>query len=78
MMNFLIDSKSIEDEIIKIQSRSVSDPSLSDIDFKNEMAWIWTAFKNPLYFVIEIGVFSRKYDFRFYWVDSVDLRRWPH
>ena len=27
---------------IQIQSRSMSDPPLSDIDFKNKMAWIWT------------------------------------
>jgi len=35
-MNFKIDSKSIEDDAI--QSRSMSDPTLSDIDFKNDMA----------------------------------------
>ena len=38
-----IDSKSIEDDVI--QSRFLSDPSLSDIDFKNEMTLdlkIWT------------------------------------
>jgi len=33
-----MDSKSIEDEVIQIQSRSVPDPPLSDIDFKNKMA----------------------------------------
>ena len=38
-LNFLIDSKSIEDGIIWIQSRSMSDPPLHDIDFKNQMAW---------------------------------------
>ena len=26
----------------KIQSRYMSDPTLSDIDFKNEMALVWT------------------------------------
>ena len=37
-MNFQIDSKSIADDVIQIQSRSMSDPPLSDIDFKNKMA----------------------------------------
>ena len=27
---------------IQIHSRSISDPPLSDIDFKNKMAWVWT------------------------------------
>ena len=34
MMNFQMDSKLIEDVVIQIQSRSMSDPPLSDIDFK--------------------------------------------
>ena len=34
MMNILIDSKLIEDVVIQIQSRSMSDPTLSDIDLK--------------------------------------------
>ena len=38
MMNFWINSKSIEDNVIQIQNRSVSDPTLSDIDYK-KMAW---------------------------------------
>ena len=42
MTNFYIDPKSIEDDVIHIQSRSMSDPCLSDIDFKNKMAWVWT------------------------------------
>ena len=29
---------------IQFQSRSISDPTLSDIDFKNKMAWVWTTF----------------------------------
>ena len=37
-MNSQIDSKPIEDDAIQIQSRSMSDPTLSDIDFKNKMA----------------------------------------
>ena len=36
MINFEIDSKSIEEDVI--QSRSSSDPTLPDIDFKNDMA----------------------------------------
>ena len=35
-----IDSKSIADDIIQIQSRSMSDPTHSNIDFKNKMAWV--------------------------------------
>ena len=31
--------------VIQIQSRSMSDPTLSDIDFKNRMAWVWTTLK---------------------------------
>ena len=33
---------SIEDNVIKINSRSMSDPTLSDIDFKNITAWVRT------------------------------------
>ena len=43
MMNFYIDLKSIEAYVM--QSRSMSDPPLSDIDFKNKMAWVWTTLK---------------------------------
>ena len=39
MMNFF---KSIKDNVIQIQSRSMSDPSLSDMDFEYKMAWVWT------------------------------------
>ena len=42
LMNFLIDYKSIKDDIIHIQSRSMSDPTFSDIDFKKKMALVWT------------------------------------
>ena len=35
-------SKFIEVDVIQIQSRSLSDPHPSEIDFKNDMAWIWT------------------------------------
>ena len=33
----MVDSKLIEDNVIRIHSRSMSDPTLSDIDFKNKM-----------------------------------------
>ena len=45
MMNFWIDSKSIQDEVIQIKSLSMSDPPLSVIDIKNKMAWVWTTLK---------------------------------
>ena len=45
MMNFSIDSIPIEDEVIQIQFRSMSDPTLSDIDFKNKMVWVRTTLK---------------------------------
>ena len=38
MRNFKIGFKSIEDDVIQIQSRSMSDPPLSDIDLKNKMS----------------------------------------
>ena len=37
-MNFLIDSKSIEDDIIQIQSRTMSVPTFSDIVLK--LLWL--------------------------------------
>ena len=45
MMNIKIVSKLIEDGIIQIHSRSMSDPTISDIDFTNKMAWVWTTLK---------------------------------
>ena len=41
-MNFLIDSNSTVDDVIETQSRSMSDPSLSDIVLNNKMAFVWT------------------------------------
>ena len=41
MMNFSNDSKSIEEDVIQIQSRYMSEATLSDIDFKNKMALIY-------------------------------------
>ena len=45
MVNFWIDSKSIDDDLIEIQSRSMSDPSLSDNDFKSQMALVLTTIR---------------------------------
>ena len=45
MMNFLIDYKSVEDDVNHIQRRSMSDSTFSDIGFKIKMAWIWTTLK---------------------------------
>ena len=36
---FLIDLE------IQFQSRSMSDPTFSDIDFRNKVAWAWTTLK---------------------------------
>jgi len=52
---FLIDSKLIEDDIIQIESRSLSDPPLSDIDFKNKMAWVLTTLKGVILDFVQIG-----------------------
>ena len=54
MMNFF-DSKSTEDYVI--QSRSISDPLLSEIDFKHKMAWVWTT----LNLKIDFRPFKRLY-----------------
>ena len=35
----------IDDDEIEIQSRYMSEPTLSDIGFKNRMAWVWTTLK---------------------------------
>ena len=32
----------------RIQSRSISDPNLSDIAFKNRIAWVWTTLQDNL------------------------------
>ena len=68
MTNFQFDSKSIEDDVIRIQYRSLSDPPLSDIYFINKMAWVWTTLKvekieSPVksspdqsHFILEINV----------------------
>ena len=42
----LIVSKLNEYKFIQFQSGSMSDPPFSDIDFKNNMTWVWTTLKN--------------------------------
>ena len=37
-------------DVIQIQGRSVSDLTLSDIDVKNKMAWVWTTLNNIIKF----------------------------
>ena len=44
-MNFKIDSKSIQNDDVQIQSRSMSDPPLSDIDYEFKTACVWTTLK---------------------------------
>ena len=41
----MIVSKLIEHDFIQSQNRSMSDPPLSDTDFKNKMALVWTTLK---------------------------------
>ena len=53
-LNFKIDSKSIGDEDIQVQSRSMSDPTLSDIDFKDKMAWVWSLDSGPPSILVQI------------------------
>ena len=57
MMHFSRDSKSI---VIQIRSRSKSDPLLSDMDYKNKMAWVWTTLKiySLKYTGSELGIVS--------------------
>jgi len=45
MSSFSIDFESIQNFIILFQSRCMSDPTISDIDFKNIMAWVCTTLK---------------------------------
>ena len=47
-----LDSKSIGDNVILFQRRSMSVPPLSDIDFKNKMAWVQTTL-NPSRQILE-------------------------
>ena len=38
----------VEDDVIQIQSRSMSDLTLSDIGFKNKMTWVRTTLKTEM------------------------------
>jgi len=42
MTSSSVDFESIYKFIILFYRRSMSDPTFSDIDFKNKMAWVWT------------------------------------
>ena len=44
-LNDVIFNQFLFDKEIHFQSRSMSDPTLSDIDLKNKMARVWTTFK---------------------------------
>ena len=46
-----MDSKSIEDEVIQIQSRSLSDSPLSEIESKNKMVWVWTTLETDRFWI---------------------------
>ena len=35
-------SKPTESDVIGIQNRYMSDPTLSDIEYNNKMAWVWS------------------------------------
>ena len=39
----------LNDEILDSKRRSMSNPTLSDIDFKNKMAWVRTSLENFQY-----------------------------
>ena len=58
MVKFSVDSKSIEDDVIQIQSRSMPDPTLSDIDFKNMVDLVWTTLKIKHSFVLSRSSFG--------------------
>jgi len=72
-------SKSKEDVVIQFKSRSMSDPTLSDIDSENKMAWVLTTlkwmrgrlcrFKIIIYFSIHIHQKNK----RNIWVHRLDL-----
>jgi len=46
LMKVTMTFNSIEDDVIQIQSFSMSDPPLSDTDFENRMAWVRTTLEN--------------------------------
>ena len=41
------------------QCRCMSDPTLSDVDFKNKMAWIWTTLNNSVTYLGELWILYR-------------------
>ena len=57
-----IDSKAIdENDVLKILSRSISDPTFPDVDFKNKMAWVWTTLKTEIMKIDEIESFCQNF-----------------
>ena len=52
VINFLITNRL---KIILIQSRSMSDPPLSDIGFKNKMAWVWTTLNIDITYALKLN-----------------------
>ena len=47
----------------------MSDPTFSDIDFKNKMAWVWTTLKNFFYMINQKSYtekFFEKFDFELF------------
>ena len=59
-MNIKIDSESIENGVILFQSRSMSDPNLSDIVFENQMALVWTILNNFEFMLTKMNLFQLK------------------
>ena len=51
-----IDFKLIESDVIEIQTRSMLDPPLTDIGFKNIMAWVWTTLNHIIWAIYHDGI----------------------
>ena len=68
MSSSSIDFASIKKFVIQFQSRSISDPPISDKDFKNKMALLWTTLN---YFKEVMHVDQN-------WNTLVDQKSYPH
>ena len=74
-------SWSIQKFIVPFQSRWMSDPTLSEIDFKNKMTWVWTTLNllpSEFWIIFESWQFDSraiKWGVNFY-VRSSNLVRW--
>ena len=53
MTSSSIDFEYIQKFVIKLQSRSMLNPTLSDNDFKNIVAWVWTSLNSHIVFVFK-------------------------